>query len=179
MRPIVVVVLLIIASALPAIAGPVDDVKRCMLAMQALHSYHMSSAIGGESFETDVVKPGRMHMRSARMEAIMLPGMTYMKMGGKWTKFANTGSRSFAADIDKANAYVAAGNFSATDLGIKIVNGTPLHAYSVTLKSSSSPFTLYVGAHDLPRRMEFTSTSGTLAATFSEFNAPMTITAPM
>jgi hypothetical protein len=187
MRRLVLSLLLVAVSATPALAGPFGDVKRSMMAFAALHSYHMEWTLEGHAFESDIMRPGRMRIRGPNdEEAIMLPGVTYMKMHGTWTKLANTRSRSLVDDLQAATASIAQGNFSAVDLGTKLVDGLHLHAYRVTptQKELSPPdskpdsFTLYIGSNDLPRRMETSTGEGGVIIRFSDFNAPMTITAP-
>jgi outer membrane lipoprotein-sorting protein len=71
-------------------------------------------------------------------------------------------------------------NINVSDLGMKTVDGTAYHAYLVKdSDGSGSATTVYVDANGYPARMDVTDTRGTQTVTFSNFNGPITIDAPI
>jgi hypothetical protein len=83
---IIIVALLALTSQ--AKADCMADLKSVMDAHMTAGSYHVSMIMnmGAKTMknEADVILPSSFHMKSDKMEAIMLKSGTWMKMGGKW-----------------------------------------------------------------------------------------------
>lgn len=71
-------------------------------------------------------------------------------------------------------------NFTATDLGMKTVGGSSLHAYLVKNKDASKPATMYFDSAGMLARIEIDGDKGgTTAIVYSKYNAPIKIEAPI
>ena len=179
MRRLITCLIFTFAVTTAANASPTDDVRQAMINLSQAHSFHMSMQINGMAIETDEVPPDRFHVTSSMFEMIMLPNAMYMKMHGTWTKVPGQTGMNSVDQTAALRSEMKSGSFTATDLGMKLVGGQMLHAYSVVSASSKKASTLYVNAQHLPARMEFGDAKGAGAATFSNFNAPVTINAPI
>ena len=102
----------------------------------------------------------------------------YIKMGGAWKKETlsaiSTGQRAFQ------KLY---GNLPATavvrDLGMKTVDGDALHAYFVQASPKDQASTIYIDGSGMPSRFEAMDPSGTTVVHLYDFNAPISIVAPL
>ena len=185
MRRLGFALVMIAAVAAPAFADPAaDTVKNSLLAFAKLTSYHATIDSSGKTLELDMVNPNKMHVTIGPIEAIMLDGAMYVKPQGSWMKIPTAASgmmgAAFMGAVDRAKSAVTQENFTATDLGMKTVGGTSLHAYSVKSKDSSKPATMYMDSAGMLARIEVTDDKGgTTAIVYSKFNAPIKIEAPI
>ncbi len=83
-----IIIVTLLAATTQARADCMADLKSVMDAHMAAGPYHVSMIMnmGAKSVknEADVILPSSFHMKSDKMEAIMLKSGTWMKMGGKW-----------------------------------------------------------------------------------------------
>jgi hypothetical protein len=83
-----IIIVALFALASQAKADCMADFKSVMDAHMNAGPYHVSMTmnLGTKSMknEADVIMPSSFHMKSDKMEAIMLKSGTWMKMGGKW-----------------------------------------------------------------------------------------------
>lgn len=79
---------LLLATTSGAKADCMGELSAIMEAHKTAGPYHvsMTANIGGKSMknEIDVILPSSFHMKSDKMETIMLKSGAWMKMGGKW-----------------------------------------------------------------------------------------------
>jgi hypothetical protein len=140
-----------------------------------LTSYHMTLITPEQgTVEADVINPGRMHMSMKNMEIIVVNQSMYMKQDGAWKKYPIDDDLYMQTDPFKRLA-ADAGTYTVDDLGMKVVGGTPLHAYRSTSLKTHHVSTLYLDAGDRIVRIE----SGTMAMTMSKFGEAVSIVAPM
>jgi hypothetical protein len=169
---------LVVFAAAPALADPKSDLMRSMTQFGNAGSYHITASGKGQTVDIDMVQPGKMHVVAGPMEMIKIDSSTWMKMNGKWQKFAMPGMDQMTAGINNAIA-TAQGkqdDLVVTDLGMKSPDGVPLHAYTVTNKAGQSPSTVYVNASGVLVRVD--NTDGGVV-TFSKFNAVPPIEPPI
>jgi hypothetical protein len=98
----------------------------------------------------------------------------YMKMGGKWKKFAGAGNLPDQTDAIKQMQLHQA-DYTSRDLGMRTVGGTPYHAYQVTNTKKKTIETVYVDGSGRIGRFEFGDTS----MTFSRYGEAVSIVPPM
>jgi hypothetical protein len=83
-----IIILTLLAATTPAKADCLADLKDVMDSHMKAGRYHVSMTMnmGNKTMknEADVILPSSFHMKSDKMEAIMLKSGTWMKMGGKW-----------------------------------------------------------------------------------------------
>ena len=179
MKRLLFALALVVATAVPALADPTADLRNAMINFGKLTSYHMEATAKGYSIEMDMMPPARMHVTAAGMEAIKIDGDMYVKMGETWRKF------NFPGIEQMANLYKGAIDAAShprtdmvvDDLGPKVVDGVPLHGYSVTDKDHpKAGATLYLdGSGNIVR---IVPAEGGMVK-LSKFNAPMSIVAPI
>jgi flavin-binding protein dodecin len=176
---------MVAALAAPALADPAHDaVLNSMLAFEKLTSYHVTVESHGHVVQADYVAHGKWHMTAGGMELIIVDNAMYVKMQGNWMKVpgaaagAMTGGITGAVERARKTA-TDKENFTATDLGMKTVGGTTYHAYDVRSKSSSKPSTFFVTKDGYLGRIETLGEGQTTAVTFSNYNQPAKIEAPI
>jgi hypothetical protein len=179
-RPIAACALVALATltAVPANAGPTDDVRAAMLKFTGLRSWEMSFGAGGRSGTMDFVKPNAMRLSTEGMQMVHIGDTTYMMMNGKWQKFTSRNRSGGGFEMaDEIRRKISESNgVSATDLGMKSVGGETLHAYKIREKDGSTGI-VYVGADGLPHRFQGSRADETV--TFSKFNGIGAIRAPI
>ena len=83
-----IIIVALLAATSQAKADCMADLKTVMDAHMTAGPYHVSMVmnLGAKVMknEADVIMPSSFHMKSDKMEAIMLKSGTWMKMGGKW-----------------------------------------------------------------------------------------------
>jgi hypothetical protein len=175
-----VLVTIVTLAGVPAYASAIDDVKGAVLRLAALSSYQMSFGAGARSATMDIVKPNSMHMQSKAVEMISVGGSAYVKSGGRgWIKIPSSTSQGMATSPYTDWARVAMSDtkgVSATDLGMKSIDGETVHAYLMTKDGKQS--TMYVGGDGLPHRID-SGTSPGQSVRFGKFNAVAPIRAPI
>ena len=162
------------AFAAPALAGSSDSLTNAALNTTKQSSYHISMTTAQGTTEGDVVNPDRMHMVSKGAETIIIGSTAYVKIGGSWRKMDVGRMGSMQANVAQAIAKYR-GDYTSTDLGTKIVDGAPMHAYRVNNAKTHRTETVYVDGSGRMARVE----SGPIVIRFTKFNEPVTITAPM
>ncbi len=177
---IIALLALVALTTAPAIADPKSDVTTALVGLSHATSFHFLAASHGHNIDGDVVNPGKLHVVKPPVEVIIIGGTTYVKLKDAWHKFTipgidrMTGSVNYAQDFAKSH-----GDLTVTDLGTKPVGGATLHAYSVTSNHTKKPVTVYLDASGTLVRMETTGSGDPSTITFSNFNAPVTIVAPI
>lgn len=153
------------ADVSPALTNAITE-------MSKLPSYHMSMTTPEGLAETDVVNPGKMHTVMKAGEMYIIGPTMYMKMGGKWTKFANSNSDS---DV-LARYHKFASNYSSEDLGMRAVPGGTFHAYAVhDTTHPNVKNTIYLDGSGRIARIDIDAN----VVTFSRYGEPVSIQAPM
>ncbi len=176
---IIALLALVALTTAPALADPKSDVTTALVGLSHATSFHFNVVSHGRTVDGDVVNPGKLHLVTSPVELIVIDGTTYVKIHDAWHKFTipgtdrMTGAISYAQDFAKTH-----GDLNVTDLGTKLVDGTSLHAYAVKSSGSTKPVTVYLDGSGTLVRMD-TGDNDPSAITFSNFNAPVTIVAPI
>jgi hypothetical protein len=159
-------------TTLPASADISPALTNAVVLMSKLPTYHMSMTTAQGPVETDVANPGKMHTVMKGGEMVMIGPTMYMKMGGKWTKFANSN-----ADTDVVARYHKfSSDFTSQDLGMRTVPTGTFHAYAVhDAKHPTVKNTIYLDNSGRIARIDI----DTSVVTFSRFGEPVSIQAPM
>jgi outer membrane lipoprotein-sorting protein len=180
MKRLLCALALVVFSAAPALADPKSDVTGAMVTLGTAKSYHVMVNSHGQTGDIDMVKPDKMHVVFGPMEMIKIANASYMKMNGSWQKFSMPGvserlTGMYEGVLKNATSHVD--DLIVTDLGNKVVDGVPLHAYTLKNKDSTvAPSTVYLDGKGMPVRMD---TSDGTVVHFSKINDPITIDAPM
>lgn len=172
-------------AAVPADASPTDDVRAGMMRFAELSSYRMTFGTGARTGTMDIVKPDNMHMQAQGMEMIRVNKTMYMKMGGtgrqSWMKIPDTKGSGPTDIADRVRDMAKRANgISATDLGMKTVDGESLHAYRMK-QSDGTQSTVYIARDGYVHRIEGKDNGHGRENTikFSMFNQIAPIRAPM
>jgi hypothetical protein len=179
MKRLLCALALVAVTTAPVLASPQSDVEGAMIGLGTAKSYHISVTGKGRTADIDMVKPGKMHLTAGPMEMIKIDNTSYMKLNGTWQKFAIPGvSDQITSMYEGAikNATSHPDELVVTDVGNTVVDGVPLHGYTVKTKNQATPFTTYLDSKGLPVRMD--AADGTVIH-FSKINEPIAIDAPM
>lgn len=169
MKRLLGVLALVVFAASPALADPKSDMYAAMQKFGALKSYAVNATSPRGAVEIDMVVPNKQHLLAGPMEMIRIDGDTWVKMNGKWQKFAMPGIEQMTAGVNNAIKATKANpdDLTVTDLGMKSPDGVPLHAYQVLVKNGGGPQTIYLDGSGMLVRID--SAQGPV--TFSKFNA--------
>jgi hypothetical protein len=109
------------------------------------------------------------------MQMVVLPPSMYMKIGSAgWKK--TTGDAGSMTQMDVASMMrKQAGDYTVSDLGMQSRDGAMLHAYRINNTKLKSISTVFLDGSGRMARFE----SKNVVMRFSNFGAPMNITAPM
>jgi hypothetical protein len=179
MKRLLLTLTLVAATVAPALADPKGDLMNAMMKVARATSYHVQTTDKGKSIDMDMMPPTKMHiMMGSTMEMIKIDSEMYVKVQGTWRKFSIPGMDAmvnmYKGNIDKYTH--AADDTVVTDIGMKVVDGAPLHGYTMKNAEAKTPVTIYIDGAGYPARME---TDNGLVMLFSKFNAPMSIDAPI
>jgi hypothetical protein len=167
-----------------------DDVRKMANAWAAASSYRLTitSKESGQNEQVlmEVVKPDKQHLKVSggdqNVEVIQIGSDTYVNLGGTWTK--SPAGAPMAADLFDPDEIVNGFNESASNGqtivkgGTRTVGGAQCQDWTLQGGDPSDAGTMCIGVNDnLPR--EFTAADGSATMTFSDWNAPITITAPI
>lgn len=159
-------------AARSASADVAPPLTNAIVLMSKLPSYHMSMTTPNGPAETDVSNPGKMHTVMKAGEMYIIGPTMYMKIGGKWTKFANSNSNS---DV-LARYHKFASNYSSQDLGMQTVPGGTFHAYAIhDTAHPNVKNTIYLDGSGRIARIDIDAS----VVTFSRFGVPVSIQPPM
>ena len=153
--------LLMAASA--AQADCTAEIKAMMDAHIKAGPYHvtMESTMGamGTKMEGDVILPSSFHMKSDKMETVLLANGAWMKMGGKWMAMPAAMSTQVGASI-KSNMDTSKMNLANVQcLGTQQVEGQSYTGYSFDSSAevmgikATSRITAYKSSNGLPAIM--------------------------
>jgi outer membrane lipoprotein-sorting protein len=180
MKRLLCALALVAFSVAPALADPKSDVTGAMVTLESAKSYHVTVNSHGQTGDIDMVKPDKMHVVFGPMEMIKIANTSYMKMNGSWQRFAIPGvserlTGMYEGVLKNATSHVD--DLIVTDLGNKVVDGVPLHGYTLKNKDSTvAPSTVYLDGKGMPVRMD---TNENTVVHFSKINEPIAIDAPM
>jgi hypothetical protein len=166
---------LLSAMAAPALADPNSALMNAVIATSRQPSYHIT--LTGPSIGTaegDVVNPGKMHMTMKMGETIVIRPDMYMKMDGKWKKFAGAGNTPDQSDAIKQMQLHHA-DYTSRDLGMRTVGGISYHAYLVTNLKKKTTETVFVDGGGRIGRFEM----GDTVMTFTKYGENVSIVPPM
>lgn len=158
-----------------ALADPSPAVIAAVSATANQPSYHLtitSPRMG--TIESDVVKPDKEHAIWKSGETIVIGSTMYMKMGGSWKKMNVPGLWSSPVDVVK-QIQAQGGNYTSSDLGMRIIGGVPYHAYRVTDTKKHFDDVIFVDAAGRLGRIE---AHGDVMV-FSKYGETVSIRAPM
>ena len=175
MRLLLAASFIALASVTSALADPTDDVRKALVNFANVTSYHMTFESKSQKGEADVVKPNKMHMVAGPMEMITIADGTYVKVQGNWMKLPRPMPQVQNAMFGYVHDLGAKPqDVTVEDLGSKTIDGAGYHAYKVT-PNGGKPSTVYVDGSGLLARI----VTDTGSVTFSKFNAPVKIEAPV
>lgn len=177
MRPMTCLASACMAAAVLFATGPVradvaPALTNAIVVMSKLPSYHMSMTTPEGPAETDVANPGKMHTVMKSGEMYLIGPTMYMKIGGKWTKFANSNS---GTDV-LARYHKFASNYSSEDLGMRTVPSGTFHAYAIhDTTHPNVKNTMYLDRSGRIARIDV----DTSVITFSRYGVPVSIQPPI
>lgn len=166
------------AGMLPGIAraDAYGDLEAMRNAFNATRSWHAVEKMpDGRTVTVDYSAPDRWRIVNPAMTEIVVGSDIYMVRNGKTTKMPSFlgGMVQRTLDAFRFQSYDADVKASARDLGMKMVNGKPAHAYSYTTKGT--PVTMYVGSNRLPIASEVQMKGGTMTISYSGWNSAIAI----
>jgi hypothetical protein len=181
--------------AAPVRADPKADLMATVDAMGKTGKFRTTSTITGEDgkvFKTsaEVVWPDRYHITTDQMEAIIIPGKSYMKQpGGAWQMLPVDMSQMIQGFRAEAMKGAMSGTTNIKDLGTSEVDGQAVHGYeydstaTVMGQSSSAHVKMWIAtATGLPVRQEIDGKAmGHKSRTVQDydFTSPVKIEAPL
>ena len=177
-KKIVFPAILIVGFALVPFAVHADayaDLQQARTAFDAVHSWHAVEQMpNGHTVTVDHVAPDRWRIQ-------VMPGMSEIMIGNNMYMVRNGQSMRLPMVMPQIQQMVNQNwlkidpevKRTAKDLGMQVVNGVRLHAYSFTSKGTAVK--LYLNKDHLPAVTVVTSSNGTVTITYSGYNSPITI----
>ncbi len=165
----------LIMAPLAAHADAYADLQQARTAFDAVHSWHaVEQMSNGHTVTVDHVAPNRWRIQMMpNMSEILIGGNLYLIHDGKTMhmpfvmpqiqQIVNQNWLKIDPEVKR----------TAKDLGMQMVNGVRLHAYSFTSKGISVK--LYLNKNHLPAVTVVTSSSGTVKIIYSGYNSAITI----
>jgi hypothetical protein len=162
----------VLLAARLASADVSPALTNAIVLMSKVPSYHMSMTTPAGVAETDVSNPGKMHTVMKAGEMYLIGPTMYMKISGKWTKFANSTSNG---DV-LARYHKFASNYSSQDLGMRTVPSGTFHAYAIhDTTHPNVKNTIYLDSSGRIARIDVDAS----VVTFSRYGVPVSIQPPM
>lgn len=170
---------LTLAIGAPALADPTTDIANAAAKFAALKSYKSTvTQSDGRTMTSETVNPDRTHTVMGPIEITMIGNAIYMKHNGTWQKEASSTTPVSVGALMKRYGQNQP-TTTVADLGEKTVDGKALHAYLVTDTKRGAVTNVYVDSDGLFARLDIKEPSGSTIVRFSDFNAPISIEAPM
>jgi hypothetical protein len=171
-------------SLMMPVAARGDEAAKAAVAaafakMSQAKTYRMTMHAQSTQMVSDFVAPDRRHMTGSQMEMITIGDDAWMKMNGKWQHIPKTSGMSGAAMGNPAMGAaqrVKAPENDVTFLGNETCQGQPARAYQYSTGTGSEKAKLLIGSSGYPCRIDMAA--GT-SMEWSDWNTPMSITAPM
>jgi len=158
-----IIAVLLLATTSQANADCMADIKSVMDAHMSAGPYHVSMTMnmGAKTMtnETDVILPSSFHMKSDKMETIMLKSGTWMKMNGKWTSMPQM-SGMVQSMVSQGMAQGMKNVKNLQCLGSQTYQGAAFNTFSFDSSGeamgikSSSHITMYADDSNRPAWME-------------------------
>jgi hypothetical protein len=161
------------ATLLPlaALADPYSDLSQAFAAFNAARSWHATEQMStGQTILVDHVAPDRWRIQpTLNTTEVLIGNVAYMN--GREIPMIGGMMHSRLSNFEMPSV----SDFQNTlkDLGWQTVNGARVHAFSYTIKGV--PETMYVGTNHLPVQAIVKTSQGTMTITYSQYNAPITI----
>lgn len=135
-------VLLALSLALPALAGPKEDIMASHQKLVERGKFRMTSVTegGGDTTRTEAMVewPDRYHMKidaaGQKNEMIIVPGGTWMKQGGQWMKFPMDMGAMIQAMTPEAMKKGYEGMTNIREIGASEVEGRDAIGYAYDSK---------------------------------------------
>jgi hypothetical protein len=171
-----------VLSAAPAPADPTSDMAAMGQAFAAVKSFHADITAQGRTMSMDVIQPDKMHMTmNGKMQMIKIGGDMWMNMGGQWQHMPIAAGSMMQRPFDMArNAGMqekGANNYTITDQGPALLDGTPTRKYHIVNKTDGSVVDMWL-SKNLPVQIQVPDKSGTSTIKYSEYNSVPDITPP-
>lgn len=111
-----------------------DEVIAAHRATYAAGAFRIRSEIdaGGKKMAqlVEIQLPGRYHVKSDQMEAIIVPGGSFMKPGGQWMRSPMDMGQMIQQYTEEGRKHAQESISNVQDLGAEAVDGKAAHAYS-------------------------------------------------
>ena len=170
---------LTVAIVTPALADPTTDIANAAAKFAALKSYKSTvTQSDGRTMTSETVNPDRSHTVMGPIEITMIGNAIYMKHNGTWQKETSSTTPMTVGAMMKLYGQNQA-TTTVADLGPKTVDGKALHAYLVTDTKRGAVSTVYLDSDGLFERLDVKQPNGSTIVRLSDFNAPISIEAPM
>jgi hypothetical protein len=171
--------------AVPALAGPTEDVRAALLRFNGLSSFRMDFAIKDFSGTMEFAKPDALRIRASGLELVRVGSDVFVNARGHgWQRAADSPAAPLVPQLLRMGVRVRRSamdpsGFTAVDLGTQTIAGEALHAYRRTVRADGAQDLVYVAHDGFVHRITSVPdvTEGTL--TFSAFNHVAPIVAPM
>jgi len=183
MRSSVLVLLFAAMTALstaPVSADPTSDMMAMGQAFAAVHSFHADITAPRGTMSMDMILPDKFRMTmNGGMQVVEIGSDMWMNMNGSWQHMSMGGSMLQRPMEMARNAGMhghGPSDYTITDLGPTVLDGTPAHKYHMVGKSGDA-VDMWV-ANNLPIQVQVTGKEGTSTIKYSEYNSVPDITPP-
>ncbi len=179
------------ATNVPTPANPLSSLQNIFKGWSSVKSFRAKMTTTGlptgtQEMTLEVVMPDRFHVTMPQLEAILIAKTVYLKIGTTWQKVAlPQGIDVSAANLQQYGSQLGT-NSQVKFVGAEVLDGVPtvVYQYTTTIKGPPAQTIntkVWIGVADnLPRKVETSPKAGqTTTIIFSDFNAPITINAPI
>ena len=164
-----------------ACAGAFGQLVRAELALKQASSWHLTERLpGGKTLSIEYSAPNRWRIRPApNVTEVIIGSDVYMASAGHVMKLPALYGAMIARTVH-IHMFTAGERAkvrrSLRDLGMRTLDGKPVHVYRYELDGSTE--TWYINSKSLPVRAVIHDGTGTRVASYSRFNTPVSIQPP-
>jgi hypothetical protein len=172
-------------AAVPALAGPTEDVRTAMVRLGGLSSFRMGFTVNSLSGTMEFVKPDALRIQISGIEMVRVGSDVFVNARGRgWQRAADSPAAQYIPQLLEMGQRIRRtatdpNGFTAADLGMQTIAGETLHAYRRTMRADGARDLVYVANDGFVHRVAGIGEAADRVLTFSAFNQVAPIVAPM
>ena len=180
-----VTIVLFTCAAVPALAGPTEDVRTALVRLGGLSSFRMGFTVHAMSGTMEFAKPDALRIQVSGIEMVRVGSDVFVNaLGHGWQRAADSPAAQLVPELVEMGQRIRRSatdpaGFTAVDLGMQTIAGETLHAYRRTMRADGAHDLVYVANDGFVHRVAGVGEAADRVLTFSAFNQVAPIVAPM